>query len=426
MLKNIALVIYLSRLNRYSFNAILGALETQKYLLKEIEIFLCENRREVFKVLSQIKNFYSQIILALSFFTPQLWEFFDLIKKVKKEFDKKVFIIAGGPHPTGDPERTLKAGADLVVLREGEETFLEFCRALLEKRDFFYIKGIAFLKDNRIIFTGKRKNINLDKFLPFSLKFKRFGPIEITRGCPFACYFCQTSRIFGTKVRHRSIEKICEIVEILKSRNLTDIRFITPNAFSYGSSDGKILNLEALESLLKNIRKIIGTNGRIFFGSFPSEVRPEHVTKETLELVLRYCNNDNLVIGAQSGSQKILDLCHRGHTVEDVYTAVKLTIKAGLKAKVDFIFGLPGETEEDVKKTIKVIKDLTQMGAIIHAHTFMPLPQTPFAYEKPGKIDKELFRVINKLLGKGLLFGDWQKQEKLSEKISEYLCSGFY
>jgi B12-binding domain/radical SAM domain protein len=206
----------------------------------------------------------------------------------------------------------------------------------------------------------------------------------------------------------------------MKNKNLRDIRFITPNAFSYGSNDGKTLNMDKLEKLLASIREIIGLKGRIFMGSFPSEVRPEHVTKETIELILRYANNDNLVIGAQSGSQRILDLCHRGHTVEDVYRAVELTLKAGLKANVDFIFGLPGENEEDIKLTIKVINDLVKMGARIHAHTFMPLPQTPFAKAPAGKVDKYI-SIIKKLASKGIIYGDWEKQEKIASKIAEYL-----
>jgi len=173
-----------------------------------------------------------------------------------------------------------------------------------------------------------------------------------------------------------------------------------------------------------NIRKIIDPNGRIFIGSFPSEVRPEHVTEETIELILKYGDNDNLIIGAQSGSQRILDLCHRGHTVEDVYRAVELTLKAGLKANVDFIFGLPGETEEDIRLTIKVMSDLVKMGARIHVHTFMPLPQTPFAKAPAGRINKSIQKIIRELTPKGIVYGDWREQERIAKKIAKYLKTG--
>jgi len=411
--------------NRYSFNALLGALE-KRDLIEKIPIYFFKDKSSLLKNVTELLENYNQVILAFSFFTTQLWEIAEIIKNIQKFFKskrKKLILVAGGPHPTGDVKGVLNLGFDFVFIGEAERSFPEFLRALKYKNDFSQIKGLAYLNEKKKLFyTGQPEKVDLNFYPPFSLKLNRINPIEITRGCPFGCFYCQTPRIFGRKVRHRNIENILKYVELLLKRGIKDFRFITPNAFSYGSPDGKILNLSALEILLKSLYELVKPKGgRIFFGSFPSEVRPEHVTEETIAFIKKYADNDNLVIGAQSGSNRILNLCKRGHTVEDVYKAVKLIIKAGLKAKVDFIFGLPGETKEDIKLTIKVMEDLAKMGAIIHAHTFMPLPQTPFAYEKPGKISPELLKIINKLLGKGLLFGDWKVQEKLAEKIHIYL-----
>jgi len=329
--------------------------------------------------------------------------------------------MAGGPHPTGDPEGTLKIGFNIVVIGEGEEIFIDLLLKINNKEDFREIKGIAYLENGVYQYTGKREPINLDDYPPFPIKDSKFGAIEITRGCPYVCYFCQTPYILGVYPRHRSIEFICKYIRIMKEENLTDIRFITPNAFSFGSSDGKSLNISKLEELLIKIREIIGQAGRIFLGSFPSEVRPEHVTEETLGLISKYANNDNIIIGAQSGSQRILDLCHRGHTVEDVYNAVELTLKSNLKANVDFIFGLPGEEEEDIDLTIKVMNDLTDMGARIHTHSFIPLPQTPFAKENASRINEKVQSAVKTLTSKGFAFGDWKKQERMAVKIAKYL-----
>ena len=299
---------------------------------------------------------------------------------------------------------------------------IENMKNLLEDKELKSIKGIVlFDKDKKLFLTDKREPIDLNKYPPFPLKNSHFGPIEITRGCPYVCYFCQTPYILGAKPRHRSIESICKYIRIMKRENLTDIRFITPNAFSYGSSDGKTLNLPKLEELLKVIKDIIGPKGRIFLGSFPSEVRPEHVTEETLALLLKYADNDNITIGAQSGSQKILDLCHRNHTIEDVYNAVELTLNAKLKANVDFIFGLPNEIDKDIELTIEMMRDLVKKGARIHTHSFIPLPQTPFSKESAHRIDDRFKDAIREITSKGGAFGDWQKQERLAIKISKYL-----
>ena len=131
-----------------------------------------------------------------------------------------------------------------------EETIIEFFQKIRNNEEYKDIKGIAYVnEDNELFYTDKRVPINLDIYPPFPVKYNKFGAIEITRGCSYLCYFCQTPYIAGTTPRHRSIESICKYVQIMNDKNLTDIRFITPNAFSYGSKDGKSLSLEKLEEL---------------------------------------------------------------------------------------------------------------------------------------------------------------------------------
>jgi B12-binding domain/radical SAM domain protein len=419
--EGIAFVAFYQKQNIYSFNALIGAIETDEDL-RDIKIYYIREKNYLFKALKEIKKSHQTVVLGISFFTTQLWEINSLVKDLRITFSSEIIIVAGGPHPTGDPVRTLKMGFDIVVKGEGEETICELLKAIKNEGKLSEIKGIAYLDTREEYnFTGKRKLIDLDLYPPFPTIHTQFGAIEITRGCPYVCYYCQTPHILGTLPRHRSIDSICKYVEIMKKEKLTDIRFISPNAFSYGSKDGKTLNLVKVEELLFNVRKILGSSGALFFGSFPSEVRPEHVTKETLDLVLNYANNDNIIIGAQSGSQRVLDLCHREHTVEDVINAVQLTVNVGLKVNVDFIFGLPNESEEDTKLTINVMDILTKKGAKIHTHAFIPLPQTPFAQKKVAPINEKLKTIINNLNSKGLAFGEWKKQEKLAIKISRYL-----
>jgi len=421
--QDIILVLYYQKENIYSFNALIGAIETINEL-DDIKIYFIREKVDLIKSLKEFCKKFNKIIVAVSFFTTQLWEIYDLIKKLKKEFKNKIFLLAGGPHPTGDPRGTLKMGFDLVAVGEAEEILIDILKKFKKGEKLLDIKGTAFLyNNNEYNFVGNRTVVDLDKYPPIPLKNVKFGAIEITRGCPYVCYFCQTPFILGSYPRHRSIGSICRIVKFMKKYNKLDIRFITPNAFSYGSFDGKNLNLSVLENLLVEIKKIISPQGRIFLGSFPSEVRPEHVNEKTLDLVLRYASNDNIIIGAQSGSQRILDLCHRGHTIQDVYKAVELTIDSKLKANVDFIFGLPHEIEEDIDLTIEVIKDLVSIGARIHTHSFIPLPQTVFSKMSVKKLDKKLRVMIQELNSKGIAYGDWKRQEKLAMKIANYFKS---
>ncbi|MFX1419883.1 MAG: TIGR04013 family B12-binding domain/radical SAM domain-containing protein [Promethearchaeota archaeon] len=422
-MKKNAFVIYYYKYNFYSLNAIVGAIETDT-IFESIDFFFLKSKNKLIENLEDLAKRYNKIVLAISFFTTQLFEIRDLIKFLRQRFHKNIIIIAGGSHPTGDPYGTLEMGIDISVIGEGEETIIELMQKIINNEKIDSIKGIAYINENyKYIYTGKRKFINLDNYPPFPVKNTRFGPIEITRGCPYVCYFCQTPYILGTIPRHRSIEMICKYVQKLKDHygDATDVRFITPNAFSYGSLDGMKLNLEKLENLLFKIREIIGKEGRIFLGTFPSEVRPEHVTIDTLNLVVKYADNDNITIGAQSGSQRVLDLCHRGHTVLDIINAVDLTLNNNLQINVDFIFGLPGENIEDINHTIQLMNELSNKGARVHAHSFIPLPQTPFANEPVKRIKDVYKKEIISLISKGLAFGDWKKQEKLAFKIASYL-----
>ena len=421
MISNLALILYYTKLNKYSFNALLGSLEKRDYF-DNLKVYFFDNSHELISSISDISDNHDKVVVGISFFTTQLWETVKLIGDIKAKTCNNLLLIAGGPHPTGDPDGTLNMGFNIVVRGEGEETFPDLLISLDRGEDYHSLKGICFINDSgTYTFTGRRPWIDLNAYPPFSVKYQKFGHIEITRGCPYGCFFCQTPQILGGIPRHRSIDIICEYVKLLTSRNLKDIRFITPNAFSYGSIDGKTINLNSLESLLSSVRGIIGKRGRIFFGSFPSEVRPEHVTPETVNLVLKYADNDNLIIGAQSGSRRVLELCHRGHSLEDIYNSVEITTNAGLKANVDFIFGLPGETIKDIRYTIKVMKDLIKYGAKVHAHTFMPLPQTRFSKEPAGTINKELNEAISQLISDGLVYGDWNEQERVAKRIAEYV-----
>jgi radical SAM superfamily enzyme YgiQ (UPF0313 family) len=158
-------------------------------------------------------------------------------------------------------------------------------------------------------------------------------------------------------------------------------------------------------------------DGRIYYGTFPSEVRPEHVTPEALALLKRYVHNDNLIIGGQSGSERILQLTRRGHDVETVVRATRISVEGGFVPNVDFILGLPGEEPSDVEATVALMEQLAALGARVHGHTFMPLPGTPFRDAPAGQVDAETQRKLDRLASQGRLYGHWKHQAVLAEGI---------
>ena len=136
-------------------------------------------------------------------------------------------------------------------------------------------------------------------------------------------------------------------------------------------------------------------------------MRPEFITDKLLELVSDYCANTTINMGGQSGSQSVLSRIKRGHTVEDIIVGAEKCLLHGFTPVVDFIFGLPYETEEDQLDTLKLIKWLTAKGGKVHSHYFMPLPGTPLANQKPAPLSKHVDKIMGELALHGKATGVW-------------------
>src|SRR5690606_1476179 len=176
--------------------------------------------------------------------------------------------------------------------------------------------------------------------------------------------------------------------------------------------------LGALEALLAGVRGVIGPEGRLFYGTFPSEVRPEHVSPEVLALLARWVDNRSLIVGGQSGSERLLAATHRGHGVGVIERAVALCVEAGCTPHVDLIFGLPDETPDDVEATLALAERLVAAGGRVHGHTFMPLPGTPLAGAEPGVVAEATRRRLDRLAADGALYGQWRRQQAIARELA--------
>lgn len=399
------LLFYYHRLNRYSFNALGGALDADPELA-EVPAALARTPEELLTAAADILSRNDRVIVAFSVLTSQAEEIRSVLRRLRARHKARVVALAGGPHVIANPRAMLGAGMDIVFRGEAEHAFPLALKRIAEGGDPGDLPGLGCRREEELVVNARAVPVDIDAFASISPKRHMIGPIEITRGCPFACSFCQTSHIFGVQPRHRSIDNIVRQAAVIRSKHRKVVRLLSPNAFSYGSPDGRQLNLPAVRELLHSVRRIVGPEGRIVFGYFPSEVRPEHVLPETLELLRTFADNDEIVIGAQSGSARMLKACHRSHTVEDVLTAVARARKSGLKVIVDFILGLPGEAEQDLRDTLDVMAALIRLGARIHPHTFTPLPQTGFAKSAAGAIAPEIARALELLKHRGAVYGD--------------------
>ncbi len=385
-----------TKANKYSINSLSFVVED----LKDLKV-------RFFYEISEIENIINKKetdIFVFSFMTP----FYEKEKKLsiylKTKYPKSL-TIAGGPHIYDKNSSEISNHFDYVFIGEGEETFKEFIKNLTN----------GLLPKNKVI--KNFKNIDINSYQSVSDKFKRFGSIEITRGCPYSCFYCQNPFNMGKIQRHKKIENIIKEIEILLKNDFTDIRFVTPDLASYGSVNGKDLNLKEFESLVNETNKAVKGKGRVFLGSFPSEIRPEHITEDIVKILKGKTSAKRIIIGGQSGSDEILKKINRAHTSSDIIKAVSILRKNDIEADVDFIFGFPFETEKDLNESKKIIEILTQKySARIHLHYFMPLPNTPFENLKPKPIDLKTRRFLSSLTSKNIAFGQWENQIRLGHK----------
>ncbi|MBL9022531.1 MAG: TIGR04013 family B12-binding domain/radical SAM domain-containing protein [Myxococcales bacterium] len=357
------------------------------------------------------------ILCLWSFYSTELEEALSARAALRPRTER-VLHVAGGVHATAEPAETLAAGFELVALGEGERTIVDLVLALAEGADPRRVTGLGWLDDHgsyRSLGPGER--VVLDDWPAHNARDMRFCPIEITRGCVYACRFCQTPYVFKARFRHRSVENVRAHVRAMRAAGLPYVRFLSPTSLSYGAT-GTEVSLDAIEALLAGVREEAGPETKIFFGTFPSEVRPEHVTDDALRVMKRYVNNDNIVIGGQSGSERVLASSLRGHDVADVVRAVKTAAKWGFRPNVDMLFGLPGEEEEDRDATRRLMQELVDLGGRVHSHTFLPLPGTPLASAPGGTVDGAIARDLELYEARGRSYGSWRTQIVSAERLS--------
>ncbi len=393
---------------RNAFAHIAGLIEER--LAKTTRLILVEDNP--LETAQRLKERDYRVIILYGLSTSVFIELRNELAEVAKYYP----VIAGGPHAAGAYWQILRLGAYAVVVGDGEPALEALVDHFQGNIDISKVPNIAY-KENGKFKTTRIVLAELDNYKPYSITQNLYPPIEIMRGCGFHCSFCQVPSLSHGTVRFRSIENTLEAVKDYIAAGKTDIRFVAPVGFAYMSLDMKNPNPEAIEELLRRIR---GLGGKPYLGTFPSETRPEFVTPEVLKAVKRYGANKRIAIGLQVASNSLLERIHRGHTVEQALQAIQLIKQYGFQPVVDILMSLPSETDKDVQATAQAMIELANQGAKLRLHTFLPLPGTPLARAKPKPIHPIYRKTINKLIGKGVLEGDWKEQEK---QAIQYYCT---
>ena len=266
--------------------------------------------------------------------------------------------VAGGPHPTILPLETLRNPAvDFVVIGEGELTMPELLHALAEKGQLAAIAGIGYKRDGEPVINPQRPFVSDLDTLPLIERelldtFPRYLDglalnVSAIRGCPFNCNFCQPTlfNLFGQKIRSRSPGNVVEELSSLHHRFGVRDFFFVDDLFTVS------------KDWLEEFRAALETAGLIGRLRFSINSRVDLIDEEIIRL-LKSINTYYLLLGLESGSQKMLDVCGKGTTVEQNIAAVTLARKYGIRTHAYILLGLPGETGETLRETETMIAEL--------------------------------------------------------------------
>jgi anaerobic magnesium-protoporphyrin IX monomethyl ester cyclase len=302
-------------------------------------------------------------------------------KMIRIAKQRNCTVIISSSDSTDHFAKYLSVGADFILLGEAEHTLLELINFIEEGEcDYCKIKGIAFNHNGATVKTIKReilKDLNslpfpawdlvdIEKYKQIWLKNSGYFSINIatTRGCPFKCNWC-AKPIYGNRYNSRSPQNVVQELKMLKAKYNFDHIWFCDDIF--GLKPGWVNEFAALiEKERLSIR-------------FKIQSRADLLVDENYCKDLAKAGCDNVWMGAESGSQKVLDSMDKGITISQIAEATKLLKKYSIKPSFFIQFGYIGETKEDIKKTIKMVSTL--LPHEIGVSVSYPLPGTKF-YER--------------------------------------------
>jgi radical SAM superfamily enzyme YgiQ (UPF0313 family) len=284
----------------------------------------------------------------------------EIIKFIRSEAElKNTKVILGGPEVRYNASDFLEHGADIIVIGEGEETMLELINKLETKDEgkLNEVRGIGFNNDyGEIIFTEERSLINNIDDLPFPNRngidiskyqqawktHHKMDAISVStmRGCPYTCRWCSRA-VYGLSYRRRSPAKVVEELLMLKEEYNPDTIWFVDDVFTVSHKWLSEFNEEIKRSKL-NIK-------------YECITRADRMNEDVIKM-LKESGCFRVWIGAESGSQKIIDAMDRRVKVEQVRQMIRLTKKYGIETGTFIMLGYPGETEKDIEETIIHLK----------------------------------------------------------------------
>ncbi|MFN8348959.1 MAG: radical SAM protein [Spirosomataceae bacterium] len=343
-----------------------------KHSPREIEPYLLKEQPNYLVIYDDSFNYLSKMCL-----TAMREACFEMIRLGRQQ---GCIVMVNSADATDHFEKYLDAGADFVLLGEAELTLKELIQTIDEQKPFEQCEGIAFRSQHKTVRNKKRavmtsldslpnpawhlieiasyRELWLQKHGYFSLN------IATTRGCPYKCNWC-AKPIYGNRYNSRSPQKVADEIAFLMKTYQVSHFWVCDDIFGLKPGWVKEFKASLGEKNVKPKLKI--------------QSRADLLLKEDTLQDLVDAGLDEVWMGAESGSQKILDAMDKGITTQEIEKATQLLKRKGVKVAFFLQYGYSGEGWEDIEKTLAMVKTLLPDDLGISVS--YPLPGTGF-YEK--------------------------------------------
>lgn len=373
----------------------LGYLASSVKNLADVEILDCiKLGLDTNSCFEKIKNTEFDII-GFQCYTVDFNTVKELSKLVKEVFPDKIQLV-GGPQPSLDPVNTIKSisSMDFAFVSEAELSLPLFVKAVINnslEKEKANIPSLVYRENNAFKINPFKRPENLDDFNPswelYGLedyplaphgafcKQSPTAPLIISRGCPFQCTYCGGPLISGRQVRYHGVDFVLKTIKLLHNKYGIKELHIEDDNFT--------LNREFLKEFCTRLIELdLGITWQC-----PNGMRLDTLDDELIKLMKR-SGLYSISLGIESGSDRVLKLMKKSLTTKIVRERMELINRNRLDMIGFFIVGFPGETVEDINKTIKFACELPLKRATFSA--FKPFPGTPIYDElvEKGEIEK--------------------------------------
>jgi len=317
--------------------------------------------------------------------------------RLVKKFAPQVPVVWGGWHPSIYPEQCMReGGADFCIFGQGEMTFLDLLSAIEYASRLDEIPGLAYMEKQEFRQNAERKFIDINNFpgydyslIPveryFHLKGMRQIDFYSSQGCPYRCAFCADPFVYNRRWSGlKGSRMLFDVFEAVRTYGASDVLFQDENFFA-----NKHRVMEFCDGMVRE-------KGSFTWAATSRADQIAPLDDDVLRKVAG-ANLRKVIIGAESGSQQMLDFMKKDTLAEESLISAEKLSRHGIGAIFGFIVGFPEEGFDNTLQTLKTIKEIKRIDPRFEFNIFFftPYPGTELfnyivnkGYRVPQSLDQ--------------------------------------